>query len=104
MWLFVFIVATFFYLYITIGFRLLDTSKACGEQRGCSPFDGKIRVQNEVFAGAYGGKYHFVSGDFSAKRQKNSPAPHVSESEQATLPEMIVSHNLELSLRDGENE
>lgn len=31
MWLFVFIVATFFYLYITIGFRLLDTYKACGE-------------------------------------------------------------------------
>jgi len=30
-------------------------------------------VQNEVFAGAYGGKYHFVSGDFSVKRQKNIP-------------------------------
>jgi len=46
MWLFVFIVATFFYLYITIGFRLLDTSKACGEQRGCSPFDGKIQADH----------------------------------------------------------
>lgn len=34
--------------------------------------------------------HHFVSGDFSAKRQKNSPAPHVYESEQATLPELIV--------------
>ncbi|WP_289202263.1 hypothetical protein, partial [Xylanibacter rodentium] len=63
----------FFYLYITFGFRLLDISKACGEQRGCSPFGGKIRVQNEVFAGACGGKYHFVSGNFSAKRQKNIP-------------------------------
>lgn len=48
--------------------------------------------------------HHFVSGDFSAKRQKNSPAPHVHESEQARLPELIVSHNLELRLRDGENE
>lgn len=48
--------------------------------------------------------HHFVSGDFSAKRQKNSSAPHVYKSEQATLPELIVSHNLELSLRDGENE
>lgn len=38
------------------------------------------------------------SGDFSAKRQKNSPAPHVLESEQARLPESIVSHNLELRL------
>uniref|UniRef100_UPI00267677B9 hypothetical protein n=1 Tax=uncultured Duncaniella sp. TaxID=2768039 RepID=UPI00267677B9 len=67
------IVATFFYLYITIGFRLLDISKACGEQRGCSPFGGKIQVQNEVFAGACGGKYHFVSGDFSVKRDQNIP-------------------------------
>lgn len=47
--------------------------------------------------------HHFVSGDFSAKRQKNSPATHVFESEQAKLPELIVSHNLELRLRDGEN-
>lgn len=47
-------------------------------------------MQNEVLVGACGGKYHFVSGDFSAKRQKNSPAPHVSESEQARLPELIV--------------
>jgi len=45
MWLFVFIVATFFYLYITIGFRLLDTSKACGEQRGCSPLAEKYKPQ-----------------------------------------------------------
>ena len=44
------------------------------------------------------------SGDFSAKRQKNSPAPHVYKSEQATLPELILPHNLELRLRDGENE
>lgn len=48
--------------------------------------------------------HHFVSGDFSAKRQKNSLTPHVLESEQARLPELIVSHNLEQSLRDGENE
>lgn len=47
---------------------------------------------------------HFVSGDFSAKRQKNSPAPHVFNYEQATLPELILPHNLELRLRDGENE
>lgn len=59
-------------------------------KKGCSPFGGKIRVQNEVLAGARGGKYHFASGDFSAKRQKNSPAPHVSESEQARLPELRV--------------
>ena len=44
------------------------------------------------------------SGDFSAKRQKNSPAPHVYNSEQATLPGLILPHNLELRLRDGENE
>ncbi len=61
MWLFVFIVATFFYLYITIGFRLLDTSKACGEQRGCSPLTEKYEPTN--------GR----SGDFSVKRQKNIP-------------------------------
>ncbi len=61
MWLFVFIVATFFYLYITIGFRLLDTSKACGEQRGCSPLTEKYEPTN--------GR----SGDFSFKRQKNIP-------------------------------
>ena len=45
MWLFVFIVATFFYLYITIGFRLLDTYKACGEQRECSPLAEKYKPQ-----------------------------------------------------------
>ena len=51
-----------------------------------------------------GGKYHFVSGDFLAKRQKNSLAPHVFIHEQARLPELILPHNLELRLRDGENE
>jgi len=80
------------------------TRQRAEAKKGCSPFGGKIRVQNEVLAGACGGKYHFVSGDFSAKRHKNSPAPHVSESEQARLPELIVSHNLELRLHDGENE
>ena len=44
------------------------------------------------------------SGDFSVKRQKNSPAPHVYKFEQARLPELILPHNLELRLRDGENE
>ena len=34
MWLFVFIVATFFYLHITIGFRLLDTQRARGGTEG----------------------------------------------------------------------
>jgi hypothetical protein len=64
MWLFVFIVATFFYLYITIGFRLLDTYQACGEQRGCSPFVGKIQAAGlEIFP---------------SKSIRISPAPHVS--------------------------
>lgn len=44
------------------------------------------------------------SGDFSAKRQKNSPAPHVFNYEQAMLPELRLPHNLELRLRAGENE
>ena len=29
---------------------------------------------------------YFVSGDFSVERQKNSPAPHVFNYEQARLP------------------
>jgi len=54
----------FFYLYITIGFRLLDTYQACGEQRGCSPFVGKIQAAGlEIFP---------------SKSIRISPAPHVS--------------------------
>jgi hypothetical protein len=77
MWLFVFIVATFFYLYITIGFACLTPKGRVAGQRGCSALGLKIRVQNEVFAGACGGKYHFVSGDFSSKAKRISPSPHV---------------------------
>jgi hypothetical protein len=73
MWLFVFIVATFFYLYITIGFACLTPKGRVAGKRGCSALGLKIRVQNEVFAGASGGKYHFVSGDFSYQSQKNIP-------------------------------
>ena len=105
MLLFVFIVRHFFYASIDYrSFACSLTRQRAEAKKGCSPFGLKIRVQNEVFAGAYGGKCHFVSGDFSAKRQKNSPAPHVYKSEQATLPELILPHNLELRLRDGENE
>ncbi len=78
--------------------RLIDyRSLACSLKRqraeakkGCSPFDGKIQAQVWRF--------------FSQKGKKNSPAPHVYNSEQATLPELILPHNLELRLRDGENE
>ena len=105
MLLFVFIVRHFFYASIDYrSFACSLTRQRAEAKKGCSPFGLKIRVQNEVFAGACGGKYHFVSGDFSAKRQKNSPAPHVYKSEQARLPMLIVSHNLELRLRGGENE
>jgi hypothetical protein len=53
----------FFYLYITIGFRLLDTYKACGELRGCSPLAEKYKPTD--------GR----SGDFSVKRQKAKEYP-----------------------------
>lgn len=90
MLLFVFIVRHFFYASIDYrSFACSLTRQRAGAKKGCSPFDGKIRVQNEVFAEACGGKCHFVSGDFSAKRQKNSPAPHVYKSEQALLPMSI---------------
>ena len=91
MLLFVFIVRHFF-------MRLIDyRSFACSltlpraeANKGCSPFGLKIRaVGLEIF---------------QPKRQKNSPAPHVYNSEQATLPGLILPHNLELRLRDGENE
>lgn len=68
-----FIVATFFYLYITIVFACLTPKGRVAGQRGCSVLGLKIRVQNEVFAGACGDKYHFVSGDFSFQSQKNIP-------------------------------
>ena len=46
------------------GFRLLDTYQACGEQRGCSPFVGKIQAAGlEIFP---------------SKSIRISPAPHVS--------------------------
>ena len=105
MLLFVFIVRHFFYASIDYrSFACSLTRQRAEAMKGCSPFGLKIRVQNEVFAGACGGKYHFVSGDLSVKRQKNSPALHAYNSEQATLPELILPHNLELRLRDGENE
>ena len=90
MLLFVFIVRHFFYASIDYrSFACSLTRHRAEAKKGCSPFGLKIRVQNEVFAGACVGKYHFVSGDFSAKRQKNSPALHVYKSEQATLPKLI---------------
>ena len=90
MLLFVFIVRHFFYASIDYrSFACSLTRQRAEAKKGCSPFGLKIRVQNEVFAGACGGKCHFVSGDFSAKRQKNSPAPHVYKSEQALLPMLI---------------
>ena len=78
--------ATFFYASIDYrSFACSLTRPRAEAKKGCSPFGRKIRVQNEVLAGACRGKYHFVSGDFSAKRQKNSPAPHVLEYEQGFL-------------------
>lgn len=94
MLLFVFIVRHFFYASIDYrSFACSLTRPRAEAKKGCSPFGLKIQA---VPTGR--------SGDFSAKRQKNSPAPHVLESEQARLPELIVSHNLELRLRNGENE
>ena len=91
MLLFVFIVRHFFYAsYRLSKFCLLVDTVACGGKEGLFSLWLKNTSRR--------------SGDFSAKRQKNSPAPHVYKSEQATLPELILPHNLELRLRDGENE
>lgn len=94
MLLFVFIVRHFFYAsYRLSKFCLLVERLPCGEKEGLFA----LWVKNTS-------RPTGRSGDFSAKRQKNSPATHVFESEQAKLPGLIVSHNLELRLRDGENE
>ena len=93
MLLFVFIERQFNYASIDYrSFACSLTRQRAEAKKGCSPFDGKIRAdQREVWR-------------FFSQRQKNSPAPHVYKSEQATLPELILPHNLELRLRDGENE
>ena len=85
-----FIVRHFLCVYRLSKFCLLVDTAACGGKEGLFALWQKNTSRR--------------SGDFSAKRQKNSPAPHVLESEQARLPELIVSHNLELRLRGGENE
>ena len=75
MLLFVFIVRHFFYAYID--YRSFACSlKAWRAEaiKGCSPSAEKYELTN--------GR----SGDFSVERQKNSPAPHVFNYEQATLP------------------
>ena len=84
MLLFVSIVRHFFCVYRLSKFCLLVDTVACGGKEG-------------LFALWWKNTSH-RSGDFSAKRQKNSPVPLVLESEQARLPELIVSHNLELTV------
>ena len=75
MLLFVFIVRHFFLcVYRLSKFCLLVESMACGGKKGCSPSAEKYELTN--------GR----SGDFSVERQKNSPAPHVFNYEQARLP------------------
>jgi hypothetical protein len=61
MWLSVFIVATFFYLYITIGFACLTPKGRVVGERGCSALGLKILPT----AGS--------CGDFSFQSQKNIP-------------------------------
>ena len=75
MLLFVFIVRHFFYA--SIDYRSFACSLKVWRAeaiKGCSPSAEKYELTN--------GR----SGDFSAKRQKNSPAPHVFNYEQARLP------------------
>lgn len=93
MLLFVFIVRHFFMRLSTIEVLLLVDTVACGGKEGLFVL---WLTKYELTTGR--------SGDFSVKRQKNSPAPHVYKFEQARLPELILPHNLELRLRDGENE
>ena len=93
MLLFVFIVRHFLCVYRLSKFCLLVDTVACGGKEGLFVL---WLTKYELTTGR--------SGDFSAKRQKNNPAPHVYNSEQARLPELILPHNLELRLRDGENE
>jgi hypothetical protein len=73
MWLFVFIVATFFYLYITIGFACL-TPKVREARKG------DVRPWNQ--------KYYRPQGAveiFQPKGIRISPAPHVSQGKQVEI-------------------
>ena len=90
MLLFVFIVRHFLCVYRLSKFCLLVESQACGDKEGLFALWRKNTSRR--------------SGDFSVKRQKNSPSPHVFNYEHARLPELILPHNLELRLRVGENE
>ena len=72
--------ATFFLcVYRLSKFCLLVDTAACGGKEGLFALWLKNTSRR--------------SGDFSAKRQKNSPAPHVYKSEQARLHMLIRLHN-----------
>lgn len=79
-----FICNIFLCVYRLSKFCLLVDTAACGGKEGLFA----LWLKNTTC----------MSGDFSAKRQRNSPAPHVYNSEQATLPGLILPHNLELRL------
>lgn len=77
MLLFVFIVRHFFYASIDYqSFACSLKLSRVESKKGCSPFGGKIRAERPQ---------EVKSGDFSTKRKKNSPAPHVFNYEQARL-------------------
>ena len=78
MLLFVFIVRHFFICISTIGFSLLDTHRACEASEDVRPLTEKYELTN--------GR----SGDFSAKRQKNIPATHVSPTEQIEICLLVL--------------
>lgn len=90
MLLFVFIVRHFFYASIDYrSFACSLTRPRAEAKKGCSPFGLKIRaVGLEIFQPK--GKRIAYSARFQLRASK--------------LPELIVSHNLELRLRAGENE
>ena len=92
MLLFVFIVRHFFYT--SIDYRSFACSLKAWRaeaRRAVRPLTEKYKLTN--------GR----SGDFSAKRQKNSPAPHVYLHEQARLESLCGRNKLKLSIRAGEN-
>ena len=76
MLLFVFIVRHFFICISTIGFSLLDTHRACEASEGCSPFDGKIRVQNEYSPELAKANTSFCVWRFFSQKAKEYPGPH----------------------------
>ncbi len=71
MLLFVFIVRHFFYASIDYqSFACSLTRQRAEAKKGCSPFGLKIRVQNEVFAGACGGKCYLCLEIFQPKGKR----------------------------------